>query len=330
MRESYPKLSVVMITYNHAKYIEQAVNSVLLQDTNFDYEIIIGEDCSTDRTREILIEFQKRHPEKIKLVLHPENVGMISNFTFVLNRARGQYIALIEGDDYWTSPNKLQQQVDYMEANPECRICFHEVEVRYEYQPRKTPRRKTYPVGHYQLEQVLKGGLMETTSVVFRSAIKPLPDWFGDLRASADWPLFVWLLLQGGRVDCMSETPMAVYRKHAGSITYILDNSKQKQTRLLKALHDVHVVRQYIPKTFKKYTLPRIFPLHLSLASLYTDQHECKQMRYHLFNYIRYGRFSAVRKAPTIIKLLTKCHAPHIYSILRNSRKRIAGNGTPK
>src|SRR5204862_6731871 len=98
-----PKVSVCMITFNHEKYIEQAVESVMMQETDFDYELVVGEDCSTDSTRDILERLMERYPERIRLNLHAENKGMLRNFEHTLKSYRGEYIAILEGDDYWTA-----------------------------------------------------------------------------------------------------------------------------------------------------------------------------------------------------------------------------------
>jgi len=105
------KVSVLMITYNHEKYIREAIDGVLMQKTDFPIELIIGEDCSTDNTREIVIEYTKKHPEIVKPQLPNENRGMQNNFMGIYNAALGKFIALCEGDDYWTDPYKLQKQV---------------------------------------------------------------------------------------------------------------------------------------------------------------------------------------------------------------------------
>lgn len=119
-----PLVSVWMITYNHEKYISQALDGILMQKTNFNYEIVIGEDCSTDRTREICIEYQKKYPDKIKLLLNEKNIGVTPNFIQTLKACKGKYIALCEGDDYWTDSYKLQKQVDFLEANPEYSVVY--------------------------------------------------------------------------------------------------------------------------------------------------------------------------------------------------------------
>src|SRR5438046_9270455 len=115
------KISVIVLTYNHEKHIAQALDSVLMQETNFDYEIIIAEDCSIDRTRSIVLDFQRRNPEKVRLLLPLRNLGSAGNqiFTQAFDLAQGGYVALLDGDDYWTSPKKLQKQVDSLETKAE-------------------------------------------------------------------------------------------------------------------------------------------------------------------------------------------------------------------
>ena len=110
-------VSVFMMTYNHEKYIAQALDSVLMQQVDFKYEIVLGEDCSTDKTRNIVVEYSERYPGKFKLILHKSNVGAINNQNEVFSNCTGKYIAILEGDDYWTDPLKLQKQVDFLENN---------------------------------------------------------------------------------------------------------------------------------------------------------------------------------------------------------------------
>src|SRR5512133_148878 len=119
------KVSVLVMTYNHEKFIQQALDSVAMQATNFDYEILISEDCSTDRTREIVLEFQKEHPDKVRLLLSKTNVHSNQVVVRGIRAAQGQYLAMLDGDDYWTSPTKLQKQADFLDGHPECSLCFH-------------------------------------------------------------------------------------------------------------------------------------------------------------------------------------------------------------
>ena len=125
MADTSKKVSVFMITYNHEKYIAEALDSILMQKTDFDFDIVIGEDCSTDATRRIVLEYSRKYPDKIKLLLHNVNVGFISNMMYVLEACTGKYVAMCEGDDYWTDPFKLQKQVDFLEANKEYMLATH-------------------------------------------------------------------------------------------------------------------------------------------------------------------------------------------------------------
>src|SRR5690606_7564710 len=120
---STPLVSISCITYNHAPYIRQCLDGLVMQQCNFTFEVLIHDDASTDDTQEIIKEYQKKYPEIIKPIFQDENQysigirGIMPRFNYP--RAQGKYIALCEGDDYWTDPLKLQKQVDFLEANPE-------------------------------------------------------------------------------------------------------------------------------------------------------------------------------------------------------------------
>jgi len=124
-----PKVSVSILTYNQRNLIGKAIDSVLMQEVDFPYEIIIGDDCSSDGTQEILKDYQRRYPHIIQLVLHPRRYddvpGRTNNITN-LYACRGEYIAMLDGDDYWISEDKLQRQVDFLDENPEYVMTFHD------------------------------------------------------------------------------------------------------------------------------------------------------------------------------------------------------------
>jgi glycosyltransferase involved in cell wall biosynthesis len=125
-------VSAAMITYNHAPYIAQAIEGVLQQKVNFPFELVIGEDCSTDGTREIVLEYQKKYPDIIRAITSDKNVGMKKNGYRTLKACRGKYIAFCEGDDYWHHPYKLQKQADYLEGHPECGMVFTDFNVYFD------------------------------------------------------------------------------------------------------------------------------------------------------------------------------------------------------
>lgn len=126
-------VSICSITYNHAPFIRECLDGFLMQKTNFNYEIIINDDCSTDGTTEILREYEEKYPHLIKVVYHEQNQysqGVREIFQkFVFPLVKGKYVALCEGDDYWTDPLKLQKQVDFMEGHPDFSLCFHAVNI---------------------------------------------------------------------------------------------------------------------------------------------------------------------------------------------------------
>ena len=124
-----PLVSIDMITYNHAPYIARAIEGVLQQRTDFSFQLVIGEDCSTDGTREIVFEYQKKYPDIIRVITSDRNVGTLENALRTGKACGGKYIAFCEGDDYWHHPYKLQKQVDYMESHPECGLVYSSYDV---------------------------------------------------------------------------------------------------------------------------------------------------------------------------------------------------------
>ena len=119
------KVSVHMPAYNHERYIAEALDSALMQSTDFNFEIVIGDDCSTDNTKAVALEYVERFPEKIRLIAHEKNLGIWANDQAIIRACRGEYIAWLESDDYWSSPDKLQKQVDFLDRNADFSACFH-------------------------------------------------------------------------------------------------------------------------------------------------------------------------------------------------------------
>ena len=211
-RMGTPKVSIRITTYNHEPFIAQAIESVLMQEVNFDYELIIGEDCSTDRTRQIVKDYQRQYPDKIRLLLPERNMGRRHNFLQTLKACRGQYIALLDGDDYWTSPYKLQKQADYLDGHPECAICFHNVMVIHEdeHPPYPFHAKRLNPV--LGMEDLLCNNFIPTCSTLFRNGLfVEFPSIFDNLPYS-DWPLHV-LNAMHGTIGYIDEV-MGVYRIH--------------------------------------------------------------------------------------------------------------------
>ena len=188
LADCLPKLSVLMVTYNHEKYIRQAVQSALDQVTTFPIEIVIGEDCSTDRTRDILLEMKQAHPNKVRLHLREKNIGPQLNQAATFAACRGEYVAMLEGDDYWTDSSKLQKQVDALEAHPRWSMCFHTTRRVYQDGSREP---ELYPAvwdrEEATIDDLFHSNFMNTCSIVFRNGLfGPLPSWHREI-SPGDW-----------------------------------------------------------------------------------------------------------------------------------------------
>jgi len=207
-----------MLTYNHQRFVAQAIESVMMQETNFDYELVIGEDCSTDRTSDICTSYQKKYPDKIRLLRRERNLGLVQNFVQTFYNCKGKYIATISGDDYWTSPSKLQKQANFLDNHSDYAMCFTPTMCFFEdksrkpqYSPPPDCKRDTFTI-----EDLLRGNPIGACSVMFRNGLfDSFPDWFFSLRIE-DWPLHI-LNAQHGKIGYINEA-MAAYRIHPNSI----------------------------------------------------------------------------------------------------------------
>lgn len=257
------QLSVCMITYNHEQFIAQAIESVLMQKTNFEFEIIICEDCSTDKTREICVSLKDKYPDKITLVLNKVNIGMLPNFIQALTARSGKYIALLEGDDFWTDPNKLQKQFDFLEANPEYSICFHNAFKLYEESnTKKIFINKTKIKDTYSIDDILKQNFIPTLSCVYRNhLIKDFPKWFYDAMPG-DWFLHI-LNAQFGKLKYINEI-MGTYRIHAGG-NYSGPPQIRNFEKTIKSLESLY---QEIDDKYKKKVLKVLSKRYFSLGKL--------------------------------------------------------------
>lgn len=214
-----PKVSVLLITYNHEHYIAQAIDSILMQRTSFPFEVVIGEDCSTDGTREIVCGYQARYPEIVRALLPEANQGPFKNVAAGLAACRGQYIASLEGDDYWTDPEKLQLQVDFLDRHPECSICFHPacmVDVAGRYPPTVVPQEPRHFKEILTIAELVETNFIPTCSAVWRRGLfDGLPHWVEEVGMS-DWPINI-LNAKHGHIGLVNRC-MGVYRLHDGGI----------------------------------------------------------------------------------------------------------------
>jgi glycosyltransferase involved in cell wall biosynthesis len=226
------KLSVLLMTYNHAPFVEQAVRSVLDQRTSFPFEVVIAEDGSTDDTAAIVSRFESEQPDRVRVLSRGRNLGLTANFLDAYTQCRGAYVATLDGDDYWTAPDKLQRQVDFLDQNSQFSFCFHNVRVISDQSGEDGQEIGATADGQtiFELEDLVKGNFVPFGSVVARNRLIPeFADWVRDIPG-IDW-VFGMLTARRGpfaRIDgCLG-----VYRKHAGGAWSSLPRARQINTVL--------------------------------------------------------------------------------------------------
>ena len=236
------KVSIRLMCYNQEKYIAQAIDSILMQRVDFDYEIVVGDDYSTDSTLKIINKYQENYPQLFKILERNHRVGRLRNFAETVENCRGKYIALLDGDDYWVDPNKLQKQVEFLDKNPEYVICFTDCLICDEHGS---------PVSEHGVgEQVRKdidqselcsGKYFRVPTVMFRNIVRIFPKEFYEVF-NADIFLFC-LLLNYGTAGYINEIT-AHYRLHGGGIwsfkdrAFMIENNLKTYIALLSIIDD--------------------------------------------------------------------------------------------
>jgi glycosyltransferase involved in cell wall biosynthesis len=226
-------LSVCCVTYNHEKYIAQAMEGFVMQKTDFNFEIIVGEDCSTDATRKILEDYVAKYPDKIRLITSSHNVGAIHNGIRVFKAVRGKYIAICDGDDYWTDPLKLQKQVDFLESNSGYVMCGHyskrireNNEIHY---MNFNPKPIVYSFSDVMTE---KNKESATLTIVYRNTneIRKMydSDWFLKCHAPDRFIKLYTTYISGKDIYILPEL-MSCYRQHSGGVWSSLAPKKVKE-----------------------------------------------------------------------------------------------------
>jgi glycosyltransferase involved in cell wall biosynthesis len=211
-------VSVLVVTYNHERFVRQALESALSQRLPQPFEILISEDCSTDGTREIVQGYAESHPHLVRLLLSKRNVHSNEVVARGLRAARGRYIAYLDGDDYWTNDDKLRTQVAFLDAQPDLTICFHNVQVVDEHS--QSMGRLWNAPGQPELSglyELLRGNPIAASSVVYRrAAVSDVPGWYDRFFPVTDWPLHV-LYARKGRIGYLDRT-LGAYRLHSGGL----------------------------------------------------------------------------------------------------------------
>lgn len=290
-------VSVLMITYNHECYIKQAIESVLNQKCNFRIELIIGEDCSEDNTKQICMEYISKYPE-INLLTSEINLGAIPNFIRTLDACNGKYIAICEGDDYWTDSYKLQKQVDYLESNPDYGLVHGDVNHLYQETGElsnaynKTNNIKI-PQGEIFEDLMIPGHFIKTMTVCFRRELIEKHYLKDNEIMSKDWRMVdisIWLALSYHTKFYYFNEVFATYRLLPESMSRSKNIIKQHKFNLL-----VYDIRFYFADKFNcinqlKYTIT-IFYYRMLLRDsiLLKDKKMSKKAINHLLRMKKFG-----------------------------------------
>jgi len=269
MTERSPTVSVLLITYNQAKFVAEALESILMQRTDFDFEVVVADDGSTDRTFEIVKAYADRD-SRVRLLPSESNLGISRNYQRGFAACRGDYVAVLEGDDYWISPRKLQLTAGFLDRNPRCSFCFHR-NIRYDSLPEST---MLFPQ-HWTVEQYLTAReLAETNFIggfstcVYRrmvvAALKP-ELWDLDIR---EWPFNI-VVAEHGSIGYVPQI-LSMYRAHEGGI-WSLRSTREQSAELCRLIESYDKFLDYkFSDEFQKMkatamlaTTPTIIPIDL-------------------------------------------------------------------
>ncbi|TAG18376.1 MAG: glycosyltransferase [Cytophagia bacterium] len=260
-----PRVNILIPTYNHAAFVAKTIESCLAQQTNFDFDLVIGDDGSTDQTARIVQSYADQYPAQIRAFLHPTNLGPQTprelggknNVLFLFEQCQAPYIALCEGDDYWTDPHKLQKQVELLDTQANVALSFHNVEVQYE--DGSPSHLFNGPLPEYDtIESLFQDNwFVPTCSTLFRNVFRNgFPDWFKRM-AGGDLGIFI-LAAAHGKLHYSPEVG-GVYRRHRGGMSnlhtpksrFYVENRVQLYQEL-DAFFDFHY-SDTLQKTVQKY-----------------------------------------------------------------------------
>jgi glycosyltransferase involved in cell wall biosynthesis len=212
------RVSVLMTTFEHERYVGRALDGVLAQ-RGVDFELLVGDDASTDGTRAVIAEYARAHPGVIRTLLPERNLGNGGKaiFSDLIEMARGDYLAVLDGDDFWTAPDKLLRQVAYLDEHPECSMCFHNVVCVYEDEARgDEPYNGPGQPAEIDVATLLDRCVVASCAPLFRrETISPLPPWYFELPWG-DWSLY-FLAAQHGALRYLADV-MGVYRIHGAGM----------------------------------------------------------------------------------------------------------------
>jgi len=260
-------ISICIITYNQEQYIERAIDSAVMQQCNCNYEIIISDDCSTDNTRTLIARYAAQYPNLIKAYYAQTNLGMLRNWEKALKLCTGRYIALLEGDDFWNDPQKLQKQYNILEANSDCVISFTNATNQYEAGETGHVRYVEHTQQFYTTADLLDYNFIPTCSVLMRNYISGtfFPAAYFN-SPFADWIIHI-VNSQFGKIHFLNEFS-CTYQIHSQGVW----SGIKKEKQLLNKLKAQHCVQQILTTAAHKKVLQKNIKKTLQDICLYYKQ----------------------------------------------------------
>jgi len=313
MSERDVKVSAMGLTYIHARFLAQALDGVLMQKTNFPYEVVIVEDCSTDGTREVIRKYQEKHSDRIRVSLNRHNIGFHLTVIRGYEACRGQYVTYMDGDDYWTSPDKLQRQADFLDRHPDCTVCFHSVILRGEVEEREPAVWRPRKVQEtYHLADILDYNPIPSSSVMYRKGVLSEHPWWFVLSPIGDWPRHIVYAEHGG-IGYIDE-PLAAYRVHSGG----LHSLRPREQTLRVDIKTRLLLRQVLEKEYRPALTVSLIHQYAMLAEVYRQKGDRAGLRACVRDCLLDCFPNLVRKDLSLVKMLAHTYLPRPYEWLRS------------
>lgn len=288
MKETPIVVSILCLTYNHEKYIRRALDGFVSQKTDFAYEVLIHDDCSTDGTADIIREYEQKYPDLIKPIYQTENQysqGRAITATFQIPRAKGEFFAWCEGDDFWTDEHKLQRQVDFLRGNPEYAACVHKTIYHNMKDGTDRPVPAIDAPRDYSLEEIVMegGAIFATSSLMFRGeTYRRMPDCF-TAKGFGDYQKYMYAAISG-KIHCM-EQPMSVYNECvSGSWTdRVWSNPEKRQRHIDTCMKMLERVDRHYEGKYHRIFERKKRDMEYSIHKLNGDTAAMKRLEYREF-----------------------------------------------
>ncbi|MEN6426523.1 MAG: glycosyltransferase [Phycisphaerales bacterium] len=320
MGESDIKVSALILTYNHERFIGEAIEGVLMQKTDFPYELVITEDCSTDGTRDVIRRYCQKYPDRVRVLLNRHNIGPHRTIVRGYQACRGRYVTCMDGDDYWSSPDKLQRQADLLDRHSDCAMCFHSVTPLRDDEPQgSTPWRPRKVQETYTLADILDCNFIAACSVMYRKGVfSEHPSWFF-LLPVGDWTQHI-AHAQHGKIGYIDE-PMAVYRMHPGGVHSLRPREQTLRVDIKTRLF----LRQMLGKDYQPALTVSLIHQYAMLAQVYREKGSRAELRACVRDCVLDCFSNFFRKDLSLMKMLAHTYLPGPYGWLRSSARGQSG-----